>query len=250
MSDAPTPTRHSPRVLVIQNDPGSTLGRFADWFAEDGLEVDLRAGADGLPESLDGYDALVMLGGPLMPDADSRAPWLEQERDLAARAISDDLPTLGICLGGQLLAHVAGGEVREKHGPVERGATQLRRLEAAADDALLAGLPVSFHVIENHRDAITRLPADAVPLVGGAAWPHQAFRLGRHVWGLQFHPEASAANIRRWNVDSLERDGIDPATALAAAEAVEPESRAACRRMARNFARTVTKAPRPARQAG
>ncbi len=76
-----------------------------------------------LPTSLDGYAGLVMLGGGLMPDDDDRAPWLAAERALAAEAIARDLPTLGICLGGQLLAHVAGGEVAEKTGPIERGAT-------------------------------------------------------------------------------------------------------------------------------
>ncbi|WP_202045235.1 MULTISPECIES: glutamine amidotransferase-related protein [unclassified Microbacterium] len=61
-----------------------------------------------LPSSLEAYAGLVLLGGGLMPDDDDRAPWLAAERALAAEAIDRDLPTLGICLGGQLLAHVAG----------------------------------------------------------------------------------------------------------------------------------------------
>ncbi|UJP11722.1 gamma-glutamyl-gamma-aminobutyrate hydrolase family protein [Microbacterium sp. KUDC0406] len=93
-----------------------------------------------------------------MPDDDDRAPWLAQERVLAREAIDADLPTLGICLGGQLLAHVAGGEVRASFGPKERGATLITPSSHGAEDAVLSALEDAAHMIENHQDMITVLP--------------------------------------------------------------------------------------------
>ena len=105
----------NPRVLVIVNSASSGPRRLGTWLREKAIDVDEVVGAEQpLPASLDGYAGLVMLGGGLMPDDDDRAPWLAAERALAAEAIDRDLPTLGICLGGQLLAHVAGGEVADR----------------------------------------------------------------------------------------------------------------------------------------
>ena len=98
----------SAAVLVIVNSPTSGPRRLRRWLSEAGIEVIEKLGQDGLPETLDGVNGLVMLGGGFMPDDDSRAPWLAQERELAREAILRDLPTLGICLGAQILTHVAG----------------------------------------------------------------------------------------------------------------------------------------------
>lgn len=229
----------SAHVLAILNHPDSGLGRFGDWLTDAGLEVDLRAGKDGVPDSLDGLDGLIMLGGGFMPDDDETGPWLPDERALATQAIDADLPTLGICLGGQLLALVAGGEVRADFGEIERGATCISLTEAAADDAVFGALPQTFDAIENHRDRITALPPEAVHLAYSQACDNQAFRLGERVWGLQFHPEASAANVARWNTDKVTADGFDHAELVQRAEHAEPDSAVACRRLADAFAAVV-----------
>ncbi|MDQ0614135.1 microsomal dipeptidase-like Zn-dependent dipeptidase/GMP synthase-like glutamine amidotransferase [Microbacterium sp. W4I4] len=187
-----------PRVLVVVNAESSGPRRLGDWLREDGIRVEAVLGADGLPADLNGYDGLVMLGGGLMPDDDDRAPWLAQERELARQAIAADLPTLGICLGGQLLAHVAGGEVRASFGPKERGATVITPSPEGSRDALLGALGDAAPMIENHQDMITRLPPGAVLLASSDAVENQAFRLGSHVRGLQFHPEVGAEDLTRW----------------------------------------------------
>lgn len=229
----------SPRVLAIVNHPDSGLGRYHPWLTEAGISVELRPGRDGLPEDLTDIHGLIMLGGGLMPDDDEKAPWLPAERALVARALDEQVPVLGICLGGQLLAMVGGGEVRANHGAIERGATPIHLTEAAAQDSLFGSLPSTFHAIENHRDSITALPAEAVHLAFSDACPHQAFRLGPVAWGLQFHPEASAANVARWDPDKVRADGFDPQELLRAAQAVETESERACRHLAQAFASQV-----------
>ncbi|WP_229844607.1 MFS transporter [Streptomyces cinnamoneus] len=102
-----------PRLLVVQNDPRAGAGRLGDWLTEDGLELEVIAAYDGaeIPARLE-HRALLVLGGGYLPDEDGRAPWLARTRALVAQALETGAPVLGICLGGQLLAHVAGGTVR------------------------------------------------------------------------------------------------------------------------------------------
>jgi len=247
----------TPRVLVVQNSETSGLRRLGGWLEQDGLAVDVVLGSHGLPADLDGYDGLVMLGGGLMPDDDARAPWLAQERRLAGEAITADLPTLGICLGGQLLAHVAGGEVRASFGPKERGATEITTSDDGEADPVLGALAPAAPMIENHQDMITALPPGAQLLASSAAVANQAFRLGAHVRGLQFHPEVCADDLAGWTeptdpapgdvpvaqlVDAarlVDRHNTRASRALAAAFAAEVRSAAAVRRAAEASAATA-----------
>lgn len=228
-----------PRVLVIRNDPRSTLGRYQEWLTEFGLEPVLRPGEDGLPTSLDGFDALMMLGGGLMPDDDEKAPWLPAERALVTQALAAQIPVLGICLGAQVLALVGGGQVRASYGAIERGSTRIDLRREASEDALFTGVPGTFQAMQNHRDTITALPETAVHLAQNEACPYQAFRMGPVAWGVQFHPEASSVNITRWDPDNLRADGFDPDELLRTAQEAEPASAAACRTLAENFAQVV-----------
>jgi GMP synthase (glutamine-hydrolysing) len=208
----------SPRVLAVVNSPGSGPRRLATWLEESGVEVVERRGADGLPATLDGFHGLVLLGGGLMPDDYEKAGWLRAERRLTEQAIELDLPTLGICLGAQVIADVAGGEVRASFGPKERGSTIIRSTEAGKLDPVLTAIGEAAPMIENHEDLITRLPPGAVLLASSDAVQNQAFVLGRHVRGVQFHPEASAANLASWDDAALRGEGYDVAALVAMAE--------------------------------
>lgn len=228
---------------MIENSASSTLGRFEDWWREDGLDLDIvQAHREPLP-GLDDYDALVMLGGPMLPDAFQPAPWLVRERTMASEAVLGGLPTLGICLGGQLLAQISGGEVTAQHGLTERGSTSLSVLGAAGDDLLLHGLPESVSAIENHEDAITKLPPTAVRLMSSERYENQAFRIGQSAWGLQFHPEADADRVARWDRETLISQGVDPDEIVECARANDPASGAIWREFARRFSAVVLAGP-------
>lgn len=230
----------SPRVLVVVNSPTSGPRRLGRWLCEEGVDLDERLGRDGLPATIAGYDGLVMLGGGFMPDEDSRAPWLVTERNLAAQAVATDLPTLGICLGAQVLAHVAGGRVRAQYGPTERGATVITATPAGRDDPVTEVLAQGAPMIENHRDLITELPPDADLLASSQAVANQAFRLGSHVRALQFHPEACAEDLLGWDEAALSGEGIALADLVAAARRVDAENTAAARAMITGFAAEVS----------
>lgn len=233
-------TQERPRVLVVVNAETSGPRRLGTWLEDEGIAVDAVLGAHGLPQNLDGYAGLAMLGGGLMPDDDESAPWLAQERVLAQAAIDADLPTLGICLGGQLLAHVAGGEVRAKFGPKERGATLITPSDAGRVDPLTTALGDGAPMIENHQDMITALPPDAVLLASSAAVPHQAFRLGERVYGVQFHPEVCAEDLARWREPVSPGPGDRPVAELVAeARAVDEQNTRSARAFVAGFAEHV-----------
>lgn len=236
----PTSSR-SPRILVVRNAERSGLQRFLPWWEEMGLRiVEVRGDAgEPVPAEADGYDGVVLLGGGILPDDDRNAPWLAAERELARSAVARGVPLLGVCLGAQVLAAAGGGTVLGDHGRPERGSCPVTLRPEADGDALFAGLPGQIRVIQNHSDQITELPDGAVRLAESDDCPIQAFRVGERAWGVQFHPEAGAERLDRWDDAALAEDGLDLASLRAEAESAEPESAANARRLAANFAALV-----------
>jgi GMP synthase (glutamine-hydrolysing) len=238
-----------PRVVIVQNSPGSGPGRLPEWLTEDGIDAVVVAGSD-LPEYLAGgaaaVDGLVLLGGGLLPDDDERAPYLPGERALVGEAMTTGVPMLGICLGAQLLAHVAGGEVTAKSGETERGSCPIELLPAAGDDPLFAGLTGydELRMIQNHQDSITTLPPGAVHLATSGVCRVQAFRVGAAAWGVQFHPEAAATRVADWDESKLAADGFVRAELIAQAEADAPINTEQARALVGAFADVVRGARR------
>lgn len=125
------------------------------------------------------------------------------------------------------------------HGRPERGLVGIRRRPESAGDPLLGPLPGTFPALENHRDAVTSLPPGAVHLAESDDCPVQAFRVGERAWGLQFHPEAGAGRMRRWDPARVAADGYDLPALLAAAERDEPAAAMAARALTDAFAGVV-----------
>ena len=230
------------RVLVVLNSPTSSLGRLERWLPEAGLDPVLTPGAE-LPETLAGFGGVVLLGGGFMPDDDAGHPFLAHERALTLQALADGVPLLGLCLGGQLLAHVTGGGVTARSGETERGMCALTVLPAAAGDPLFGNLPgipdEPLWMIENHEDSVTTLPPSATLLVSSGECPIQAFRVGERAWGLQFHPEARPERVATWDEAALSEQGIDRAALAAAALVRAAENEAQSRALIRAWTDVV-----------
>jgi len=191
------------RILVIENDDTAPLARLGDWLTDAGAELDLRRpqAGDPLPDELSGYAALVVMGGTMNAYADQAAPWLPQVRALLAAAVSAELPTLGVCLGAQLLAVATGGRVSLDSAP-QYGAQLVAKRQAAATDPLFAELPITPDVVHWHTDEVSQLPPGAVQLAAAPDCEQQAFRVGRLAWGIQFHIETTPEIVRAWAADT------------------------------------------------
>ena len=118
-------------------------------------------------------------------------------------------PTLGVCLGGQLLAAATGGTVRKGADGPEIGAYLTAKRDAAMSDPLFADLPMTPDVMQYHHDVVITLPPGAVLLLSSMGYPNQAWRQGPAAWGLQFHLETVAP--RRPGVGARRRAAADRA---------------------------------------
>lgn len=187
-------------ILIIQPADDDPPGRLGDWLIDAGAEIDVRNAERGhpVPNTLDEHAGLIVLGGGMGAADDDTAPWLPGIRALLRYAVDREVPTLGVCLGAQLLTLACGGAVAPNPGGPELGAQLVAKRAAAAGDPLFGPLPITPDVLQWHFDAITQLPAGAVLLAGSPACDVQAFRLGRLAWGIQFHIETPPAVAREW----------------------------------------------------
>ncbi len=209
--------------LVVQHLEPESSYAIGEALASVGIEVDQRLtdAAEPLPETLDGFDGLVVMGGPMSADSDDGFPTRRQELTLLAEAVERGLPTLGVCLGAQLLAAATGGRIlRGASGP-EIGWAPVRLHASAADDLLLASVPGELSVLHWHGDTFD-LPPGGVLLASNDRYDHQAFRIGPRAWGFQFHlevdREAVAAFAGSFGAD-LDAVGITPDNLLDATPA-------------------------------
>jgi GMP synthase (glutamine-hydrolysing) len=184
------------RVLALQQTWDDPPGYLEDILNEHGIICDtIEVEKTPLPE-LAPYQAIVVMGGPQHLYADTHLDYLAQEQRLLRQAVERDMPTLGICLGGQLLASALGAEVR-RHEQTEIGFFRIPLTEAGQQDPLFAGLPgyqLAFHW---HND-VFELPTGATRLASNAIAPNQAFRYGACAYGLQFHIEVTTTILNNW----------------------------------------------------
>jgi GMP synthase-like glutamine amidotransferase len=176
------------RIHIIQHVAFEGPGAIAEWALERGHLMTLTEQSRGgrLP-SLNDFDFLVVMGGPMSANDDSRFAWLTAEKQLIAEALRKGKAILGVCLGAQLVAQVLGARVypnREK----EIGWFPVRLTPEAAASGLFRGLPAEMTVLHWHGETFD-LPQGAVRLAETVVCRNQAFELDGRVLGLQFHLE-------------------------------------------------------------
>jgi len=140
------------------------------------------------PGDAAGLDGLLVMGGPMSATADAGFPTRGAEIALIADAVTRGVPTVGVCLGAQLLAAATGGAVYPGRPGPEVGWAPVSMAPGAADDPLFAGLPPSLTVLHWHGETF-ELPVGAVHLASSQRYANQAFRVGDAAWGVQFHLE-------------------------------------------------------------
>lgn len=183
------------KVIVVQHVDEEGPGLLAPVLAEARLIVETIGPRDPIPrDALAEAAGLIVLGGPMGVHDAARHPRLDDELALLRAALARETPTLGICLGSQLLAAALGARVYP--GPTKEIGWYDVTLEAGAGgDALFRGVPSPFKALHWHGDVFD-LPAGARPLAHSAMTACQAYSAGR-AWGLLFHLEAGAREVER-----------------------------------------------------
>jgi GMP synthase (glutamine-hydrolysing) len=205
------------KVLSIVQQRDARAGVFADAVSE----LVEWIPSESPPPVLDGVDAAMVFGGGMHVDQESAHPWLREEKQLIRELLDGGRPVLGVCLGAQLLAEVAGAQPRRAARP-EIGWHRVEVTPHGAGDPLIGPLAPGFEVFLWHSYEAP-LPPGAVAL---ASTPLclQAFRLGEaRAWGVQFHAEVTGAYLDAWldgwkSDDDAVASGLDP-------EAIRHESR-------------------------
>ena len=211
-------------------------GDFEDWFHEAmdvGHPITVHTVVQSEPpDACSNYAGVVVTGSPAM--VSHKDPWSEAAASWLQQTVNRGVPVLGVCYGHQLLAHSLGGKVGPNPKGRQMGTQPVEFLPAALTDPLMAGLPQRVDCQTSHKEAVLALPPGAVRLARAPRDGNHAFRYGACAWGVQFHPEFSAAAMEAYvnkYKNALLDEGQDP-EALAAGIKETPLVKALLRRFA------------------
>ncbi|MFH1113457.1 MAG: type 1 glutamine amidotransferase [Pseudomonadota bacterium] len=189
------------RVLVnmhVDYEGPGTLGTFLESAGARIQTVRLHRG-ESLPQDPLAYHAVVSMGGPMNVYEEETYPFLKSETDFLRQAVHAGVPTMGICLGAQMIAKAAGARV-DLSAVEEIGWGKIRLTPDGTEDALFRGLPDTLDVLQWHSD-VFNVPQGGTLLAGSDLCPHQAFRY-RNAYGLQFHVEVTSQILTDWFSDN------------------------------------------------
>jgi GMP synthase (glutamine-hydrolysing) len=188
-------------VLVVQHEDDDPIHLMGDWM--EGVELDVCRAHDGdpVPESVEEYDGLVVMGGAMGAHDDQKAPWLPAVRELICSAAEAHVPTLGICLGHQLCAVALGGDIEVNPKGRQLGLLEVGWTTEAVDDELMGGLVGPRRAMHWNDDVVARLPEGAIRLATASTGEVQAARHASTVWGIQWHPEVDDGLVALWAND-------------------------------------------------
>ncbi len=198
-------------ILVLQHAAAEHPGILRNFLKEDGHTWDAVELDEGEPlPSIEGYDALWVMGGPMDVWQEDEHPWLKDEKAFIRDAVEvRGMPFLGLCLGHQLLAEALGGSVGVSVTP-EIGVLDVQLTEAGATGVFFDGLPETFDCLQWHSAEIKTLPPGAQVLATSPDCAVQAMKWGTRAYSTQFHVELEADTVQNWAeipeyADALER---------------------------------------------
>jgi len=185
-------------ALAIRHVPFEDLGSFEPVLKKEGYTIQyVEAGLDDFA-SIDPIrpDLFAILGGPIGAYEEAAYPFLAKELRLLEGRLKADRPTIGICLGSQLMARALGARVYPGHQK-EIGWTPIVLTRAGRQSCLRHLAQESTPVLHWHGDTFD-LPQGATSLASTDVYVNQAFSWGRGALALQFHLEATARALERW----------------------------------------------------
>lgn len=185
-------------ALVIRHVSFEDLGTLAGCLNDHGFDFSyIDAGRKPLPlTQMSTADLLIILGGPISANDENIYPFLTQLRQTAARRIKHQQPTLGVCLGAQIMARACNAAVSAN--PQKEIGWSSIELTVAGRKSCLRHLQ-DTPVLHWHGETFA-IPEPAVHLAQTAICRNQAFQIGPNILGLQFHPEAAASSLESWYI--------------------------------------------------
>ena len=225
------------KALVLTHHPDEGPGLFKEILIQRGWEVQevWLWKVRGLPEPAP-FHLLVIMGGPLSVNEEDSYPFLLAEKDFVRRWIEEGNPTLGVCLGAQLIADVLGSRVYKGHCE-EIGWYEAVLTEEGKRDRCLCSFPQNFSVFQWHAETYD-LPKGSVNLATSQNYPHQAFRFGDRAYGFQFHLEVTEEMIEIWLNDSDLKD-LEKSHILSEASFSLPPIHRLCHRFMLSFLEAI-----------
>jgi GMP synthase (glutamine-hydrolysing) len=228
-------------VLVVEHEAGAPAAWLGEWLLEAGISLDVCRpyAGDAVPGDLSGYAGLLVLGGSMDSWDDAGCPWLPATRALVRTGEARGVPVLGLCLGHQIAAAALGGVVGRNPAGGTLALRPVGWVEGAATDPVFGPLRDCALAVHWNDDVVLELPEGAVALAFSADGTVQAARLGRSVWGVQFHPEVGPDLLEEWVAEDgapYSARGLDLAGFVADVRDHEAQLRASWRALAGSFA--------------
>lgn len=203
-------------VAIFRHNKTEGPGTLADFLDRHGIPhrlIRIDAG-DPVPDDPAAFSGLVFMGGPMSVNDD--LPWIPRSLRLIRRAVDHDIPVLGHCLGGQLMAKALGGTVGRN--PVkEIGWGRVSVLDRPEARAWFGDIR-EFESFHWHGETFS-IPEGAVRVLESPYCANQAFVLGKHL-GLQCHVEMTEAMIRTWCDNGADEIASSPGPAVQAPAAI------------------------------
>jgi len=188
------------KLLVLQHIACEHPGQLRQYLNRDGVNwqaVELDEG-EKIP-SLEAFDALWVMGGPMDVWDTEEHPWLIEEKQAIRQWVTElKRPYLGLCLGHQLLADALGGTC-DRQNPPEIGVLDVTLTAAGIADPIFAGMPSTQKALQWHSVQVTECPPGATILAESGPCANQAMRVGKNAWSMQYHVEVEADTVSTWS---------------------------------------------------
>ncbi|NET11895.1 MAG: glutamine amidotransferase [Okeania sp. SIO1H6] len=186
-------------AIVIRHIAFENLGSLHSVLQEKGYAIEYLEATPGFLDGINSLtpDLVIILGGPIGAYDEQDYPFLTEELDLLKQRLTNNKPTLGICLGAQLMARALGAKVYPGNNGKEIGWSPIQLTESGENSPLQYLAPEETAVLHWHGDTFD-LPDGAVHLAASAAYQNQAFVWGKSALALQFHPEVTTSGLEHW----------------------------------------------------
>ncbi|HOW35387.1 MAG TPA: type 1 glutamine amidotransferase [Candidatus Omnitrophota bacterium] len=196
-------------ILIVKHIAIEGPGTFEYFLKKKdlGLRVIELGGGESLPKDTSPFKAVIVLGGPMNVYEEEAYPFLKAEDLFLKDVLEREIPLLGICLGSQLIAKACGAKVAK--APVkEVGWKKVSLTKEGKADLIFNGLKNEFDVFQWHEDTFD-IPENGQLLATARSCPHQAFRVGKNAYGVQFHVEVTGPMINDWAEVYLNKEDAD-----------------------------------------